>query len=193
MEKKNISICILLCCGAFIGLGGLHDFYLKRWGWAVAKLLTFDFLWVGAIYDLKLLLKDEYSSDIADKWDKKYAKEHDPAKTKELGEEYAEDITNNDYRDTSIRWTAGSDNQVAWADSIVQGYVEKVNALIENAFDNNRITPEEGRYFARSVECAFQIKDNANFWIDNRKKSVDKILEKILEDNTRALEILKKL
>ena len=66
-EKRNKWVCIGLCCGAFICIGGLHDFYLKRWGWGIIKLLTFDFLWIGAIYDIYKMLTDNYSDNIKTK------------------------------------------------------------------------------------------------------------------------------
>lgn len=48
-DKKKATI---LCAIGFLGIGGLHDFYLGKIGLGVVKLLTANFFIIGTVIDL---------------------------------------------------------------------------------------------------------------------------------------------
>ena len=51
-KKKQKSTAHLLNLIAFVGLGGIHRFYLGDIGLGVAHLLTCGFCWIGTIIDI---------------------------------------------------------------------------------------------------------------------------------------------
>ena len=53
MKDKLLSY--LLWCLAFVGLCGIHRFYLGKWGTGIIWLLTGGLLFVGQIVDLFLI------------------------------------------------------------------------------------------------------------------------------------------
>ena len=48
-SDKSKKTALILC---FIGIGGLHDFYLGNYGKGILKLFTVNWFWVGTILDL---------------------------------------------------------------------------------------------------------------------------------------------
>lgn len=50
--ERNKSISIILCCLGFIGLGGFHKFYEKKYVMGVIYLLTMGLFFIGTIIDL---------------------------------------------------------------------------------------------------------------------------------------------
>ena len=57
---KNKTTMIVLCCLGFIGLGGIHDFYIGRPLRALVKLFTINWLGIGTIIDLIKISKETY-------------------------------------------------------------------------------------------------------------------------------------
>lgn len=51
---------IILCALGFIGLGGIHDFYLGSVGKGIIKLLTINWFFIGTIIDLIKILQNSY-------------------------------------------------------------------------------------------------------------------------------------
>lgn len=50
--KKDYDTAIALCCLGFIGLGGLHEFYLGNIGKGLIKFFTVNYFFIGTIVDL---------------------------------------------------------------------------------------------------------------------------------------------
>lgn len=61
---KDKTTCLILCGLGIIGLGGLHDFYLKNIGKGLIKLFTYNFFFIGTIVDFYRIYKDKYSFKI---------------------------------------------------------------------------------------------------------------------------------
>lgn len=53
ISDKNAFIALLLTL--IVPLPGIQSFYAGRWGRGIAQLLTFDFLFIGLIYDLIMI------------------------------------------------------------------------------------------------------------------------------------------
>lgn len=51
-SDKNKKTCLILCCLGFIGIGGIHDFYLGKIGSGILKLITCNWVLFGTIFDL---------------------------------------------------------------------------------------------------------------------------------------------
>ena len=56
-SKKTTTI---LCCIGFLGIGGLHDFYLGNIGKGIIKLFTMNWFLIGTIVDLIKILNGTY-------------------------------------------------------------------------------------------------------------------------------------
>lgn len=56
----NKKTALILCALGFIGLGGIHDFYLGKFGNGIVKLLTINWFLIGTIIDLVNLSNDSY-------------------------------------------------------------------------------------------------------------------------------------
>ena len=56
----NKKTALILCSLGFIGLGGIHDFYLGKFGSGIVKLLTINWFLFGTIIDLVKLSNDSY-------------------------------------------------------------------------------------------------------------------------------------
>lgn len=188
MGSKRI-ICFILCCGAFLGIGGLHDFYLKRWKWGIIKLLTLDFLWLGAIYDLLMIILNKYEG-----------LEEAPASapTKRISDEVIqkaveESIEKGQFLSRQFEWSVGSENQITWADEILQRFVKKANKLIADSYEKGKITEQEGCTIKDKVTEAIYEHDDANWWIDTRNDSLEDRLKEMLDNDTEAIEIIEKM
>ena len=59
-NEKDKNVTIILCCLGFIGLGGIHDFYLGNIGAGIIKLFTWNWFFIGTIIDLIRISKNEY-------------------------------------------------------------------------------------------------------------------------------------
>ncbi len=63
-SDKSKKKAILLACLGFVGLGGIHDFYLGRYGMGILKLFTLNFCMFGTILDLINLASGSYRDNI---------------------------------------------------------------------------------------------------------------------------------
>lgn len=54
--ERSKSISIILCCLGFIGLGGFHKFYEKKYVIGVIYLITMGLFFIGTIIDLIALI-----------------------------------------------------------------------------------------------------------------------------------------
>ena len=62
LRKKNKKVALFLCALGFLGLGGIHDFYLGNVDEGIEKLMTFNWLFIGTIYDIILIKVDNYKN-----------------------------------------------------------------------------------------------------------------------------------
>ncbi len=51
-SDKSKGTALGLCCLGFVGIGGIHDFYLGSYGKGIIKLCTLNFVFIGTILDL---------------------------------------------------------------------------------------------------------------------------------------------
>ena len=54
--ERDKTTSILLCCLGFVGIGGIHKFYEKKYIMGIIYLLTFGLFFIGTIIDLVSLL-----------------------------------------------------------------------------------------------------------------------------------------
>ena len=59
-SDKSKSVTLGLCCLGFIGLGGIHDFYLGNYGKAIIKLITVNWFMIGTIVDVISIASGSY-------------------------------------------------------------------------------------------------------------------------------------
>lgn len=50
-SHKSKQTTLILCCLGYIGLGGIHDFYVGKIGRGIIKLLTANWFFIGTIID----------------------------------------------------------------------------------------------------------------------------------------------
>lgn len=62
-SDKNKTTALILCCIGFVGIGGLHDFYLGRIGSGIVKLITLNWFCIGTIIDLIKILTGSYKDN----------------------------------------------------------------------------------------------------------------------------------
>lgn len=58
--RKDWLTTLLLCMAIFLGAGGLHRFYSGHIGIGVVQLLTFGGCGLWALYDLVMILTEQY-------------------------------------------------------------------------------------------------------------------------------------
>ena len=51
-SDKSKKTAMLLCLLGFVGLGGIHDFYVGKIGSGIIKLITVNWFMIGTIIDL---------------------------------------------------------------------------------------------------------------------------------------------
>lgn len=51
-SDKSKGTALGLCCLGFVGIGGIHDFYLGNYGKGLIKLFTINLALIGTILDL---------------------------------------------------------------------------------------------------------------------------------------------
>jgi TM2 domain-containing membrane protein YozV len=59
-SDKSKQTALILCAIGFVGLGGLHDFYLGRIGSGIIKLITLNWLIFGTVVDLIKIANGTY-------------------------------------------------------------------------------------------------------------------------------------
>lgn len=59
-EKKTA---LLLCCLGFVGIGGIHDFYLGKIGSGILKVITVNWFFIGTLIDLMKISTGSYKDN----------------------------------------------------------------------------------------------------------------------------------
>lgn len=62
-SDKQKGTAMGLCCLGFLGIGGIHDFYLGNYGKGLIKLLTANFIMFGTIFDLIKIASGGYKDN----------------------------------------------------------------------------------------------------------------------------------
>ena len=62
-SDKSKSMSMILCAIGFLGVGGLHDFYLGKIGKGIIKLITLNWFMIGTIVDLIKLSTGQYTDN----------------------------------------------------------------------------------------------------------------------------------
>lgn len=62
-SDKNKKTAMGLCCLGFIGIGGIHDFYLGNYGKGIIKLVTVNWFMVGTLLDLIKIASGGYKDN----------------------------------------------------------------------------------------------------------------------------------
>lgn len=62
-SDKSKGTAMKLCCLGFIGLGGIHDFYLGNYGKGILKLMTLNWLMIGTFVDLTTIASGGYKDN----------------------------------------------------------------------------------------------------------------------------------
>lgn len=60
-SDKSKKTTLILCAIGFLGLGGLHDFYLGKIGLGLVKLITLNFFVIGSIVDILKIANGTYT------------------------------------------------------------------------------------------------------------------------------------
>lgn len=60
VSSKSRVTAILLCCLGFLGLGGFHRLYVKKWMTGLLYLMTFGLFFLGTAYDLHQLIQERF-------------------------------------------------------------------------------------------------------------------------------------
>ena len=59
-SDKSKKTAMILCLLGFVGIGGIHDFYVGRFGAGIIKLFTANWFFVGTVIDLIKILSGGY-------------------------------------------------------------------------------------------------------------------------------------
>ena len=59
-SDKSKKTAMWLCLLGFIGIGGIHDFYLGKIGAGIIKLITANWFFIGTIVDLINITSGSY-------------------------------------------------------------------------------------------------------------------------------------
>ena len=59
-SDKSKKTALGLCCLGFLGLGGIHDFYLGNYGKGIIKICTINWFIIGTILDLVKIASGGY-------------------------------------------------------------------------------------------------------------------------------------
>ena len=63
-SDKKRGTAIILCCLGFIGIGGLHYFYVGKWGKGFLYLFTMGLFLIGTVVDLIKLLLGSFRDNV---------------------------------------------------------------------------------------------------------------------------------
>ena len=59
-SDKSKHTALMLCLLGFLGIGGIHDFYLGKYGAGIIKLFTGNWFMIGTILDLMKIGSGSY-------------------------------------------------------------------------------------------------------------------------------------
>ncbi len=62
-SDKNKKTTLILCCLGILGIGGIHDFYLGKFGSGLIKLFTVNWFFIGTIIDLIKIASGSYKDN----------------------------------------------------------------------------------------------------------------------------------
>lgn len=174
MKKK--STCIGLCCLGFIGLGGMHDFYLHRYGIGTLKLLTMNFFIIGTFVDLFKLSKEDYY----------YFKT-----LKNMGENTESNNAPNSNYNSFLEDDELDDEEEQNADTLYLRVERTMGLKTERAVSKGIITSEEAKMLSNELNNVMS-EQSKQYWLNIKgKKSFEVCLE--LLENSPMLETLKKI
>lgn len=63
-SDKNKKTALLLCCLGFLGIGGIHYFYVGRYGKGLLFLFTGGFFLIGTILDLMAIASGSFRDNV---------------------------------------------------------------------------------------------------------------------------------
>ena len=179
---KSKELCIVLCCLGFVGLGGLHDFYLNKIGWGIAKLLTCNFLFIGTIYDLLKLTAGQYdmgttntqyySNPAQTYYNNQYSYTPPQQPYNNYTNYYPE--TNSGYDSTEIDDTDDRD-----ADFKYLNTERIIGEKIDRAVTKGIITKDEADKLTKTLEKEMK-KKTKQFWCMNKKEKTYELCANII-------------
>lgn len=59
-SDKSKQTALILCAIGFVGIGGLHDFYLGKIGGGIIKLITANWFVIGTVVDIIKIANGTY-------------------------------------------------------------------------------------------------------------------------------------
>ena len=62
-SDKSKQTTLILCLLGFLGIGGIHDFYLGKFGAGIIKLFTMNWFMLGTILDLIKIASGGYKDN----------------------------------------------------------------------------------------------------------------------------------
>lgn len=62
-SDKSKGTAMGLCCLGFVGIGGIHDFYLGNYGKGIVKIFTMNWFMIGTILDLIKIASGGYKDN----------------------------------------------------------------------------------------------------------------------------------
>lgn len=189
MKKKNGLIAFILCCFGFVGFGGLHDFYIGNYLMGVVKLLTFNFLFIGTIKDLKGIITGQYDSSL-------YNPLEEFILEKQLEHNRKNPVVKPDSTSTyselfGMDFSEGSDAQISWAKDLVSKYVENLKYALKTSVEEERISQADADRLEQKILHEILYLDNASWWIDRRYYGFKKLSYTILEDEEELKDIMR--
>lgn len=162
----------------------------------IIKLFTFNFLWVGMIIDLFLLITNKYDPRVEGYKGKKKEKQENISL--DIQEQPQESITLDiqeqpQEKKNSLIMEYGSEAQIDWANRVAKSFVEDMNDLQQANFDDGKITMQESDLLTDRLTEAVVNQTDANWWLDTRNQSLKKRCYELLEDDEEAKNIVRKM
>lgn len=62
-SDKSKKTALILCAIGFLGIGGLHDFYVGKIGLGILKIITGNFFLIGTIVDIIKIATGGYTDN----------------------------------------------------------------------------------------------------------------------------------
>ena len=63
-SPKSKTTTMILCCLGFIGIGGIHCFYVGKTGRGLLKLFTANWFGIGTVIDLIIIANGNYKDGV---------------------------------------------------------------------------------------------------------------------------------